>query len=191
MLAPFFIMKLVKIDNYKLAVEPELLLLKPFKTLYDKDTSADKEAFFDFLTVVYYAYDPRSDYMYIIDDDSRIEEVLHTNGLKKMKMTSLHEECIALYKKLTMTTATALLDSTRMAIKAVQDELVSTRETLSDLDSKDKITALKSLTSTLSILPDLVKKVIETEKVVTQEINETSRKRGGDKGSSVYEDNDY
>ena len=51
-------MKLVRITNYKLEVEDELLLLKPFKEVYKADKSKDKIKFFDFMTIVYYTYDP-------------------------------------------------------------------------------------------------------------------------------------
>ena len=59
-------MKLVRIENYKLVVEDELLLLTPFKELYKADKTKDKSKFMDFLTIVYFVYDPRSDYNYIV-----------------------------------------------------------------------------------------------------------------------------
>ena len=74
-------MKLVRIVNYKLEVEDELLLLKPFKEVYKADKSKDKIKFFDFLTIVYYTYDPRSDYNYITNEEERLKEVCESNGL--------------------------------------------------------------------------------------------------------------
>ena len=41
-------MKLVKINNYRLEVEDELLLLKPFKEVYKADKTKDKSKFMDF-----------------------------------------------------------------------------------------------------------------------------------------------
>jgi hypothetical protein len=40
----FFIdmIKLFKLDDYEVTVEPEALLLKPFKTIWDRDKSKDK-----------------------------------------------------------------------------------------------------------------------------------------------------
>jgi hypothetical protein len=43
----------------------------------------------DFLTIVYYTYDPRSDYSYIVDEDARLKEVCITNGIEFTKFTDL------------------------------------------------------------------------------------------------------
>lgn len=184
-------MKLVKIENYKLTVEPELLLLKPFELIYNADNTKDKIYFYDFMTVLYFTYDPRSDYMYIIDEESRLEEVYKTNGIKRSKFTKNELKCIELYKQLTTTNSLELLKSLRIAVNAVQDELIATKKTLSDIEGKDKVTALKSLTSTIATIPNLIKQLTETEKLVSKEIEETTRKRGGDKGSSVFEEGGF
>ena len=184
-------MKLVKLENYRIVIEPELLLLKPFELIYKADNTKDKVEFYDFMTIVYFVYDPRSDYQYIIDEESRLEEVYKTNGLKKKKFTQNELKCIELYKQLTTTTSLELLKSLRLAVSAVQDELAATKETLSQLESKDKVNALKSLTSTIATIPNLIKQLVETEKLVSKEIEETTRKRGGDKGSSVFEEGGF
>ena len=184
-------MKLVKIENYKLTVESELLLLKPFELIYEADKTKDKVNFYNFLTIVYFTYDPRSDYMYIIDEESRLEEVCKTNGIKRNKFTDNEKKCIELYKQLTTTNTLELLKSLRIAVSAVQDELIATKETLSSLESKDKVNALKSLTSTIATIPNLIKQLTETEKLVSKELEETTRKRGGDKGSSVFEEGGF
>lgn len=184
-------MKLVKLENYRIIIEPELLLLKPFEAIYSEDKSTDKVDFYDFMTVIYFTYDPRSDYQYIIDEESRLAEVYKTNGIKRKKFSSNELKCIELYKQLTTTTSLELLKSIKIAINAVQDELLTTRETLSSLDSKDKVNALKSLTSTLATIPSLIKQLTETEKLVSKELEETTRKRGGEKGSSVFEEGGF
>ena len=80
-------MRLVKIDNYELKFEDELLLLKPFRVLYNADHTKDKTNFLDFLSILYFVYDPRSEFNYIVDEDARIEEVCNANGIKKPKFT--------------------------------------------------------------------------------------------------------
>ena len=66
-------MKLVKIENYQVVVEDELLLLKPFRKLYNADRTVGKSKFMDFMTILYYVYDPRSDYSYIADEEGRLK----------------------------------------------------------------------------------------------------------------------
>lgn len=172
-------MKLVKLQNFQIEIEDELLLLTPFKTLYKKDKSKDKQKFMEFITIIYFVYDPRSDYSYIVSEDLRLKEVCESNGFDTPKFTKEELDCITLYKKLTTTTSVELLKSTKSAILAVQTELDSARETISSLEEKDKITALKNLISTLSLIPKLVKEVQEAEKAVAKEIEEQGRARGG------------
>ena len=50
-------MKLVKLSNFKIEVEDELLLLKPFKEVYKADKTKDKSKFMEFLSIIYFTYD--------------------------------------------------------------------------------------------------------------------------------------
>lgn len=170
-------MKLVRIINYKLEVEDELLLLKPFKELYKADKTKDKSKFFDFLTIVYYTYDPRSDYNYITNEEERLKEVCESNGIVRRKFSSKEEECIFLYKKLTCTTSSLLLEDTKAAVENVRKMLKSIN--FETLEEKEKVIALKNVTSVTAMIPKLVKDLTEAEKAVTKEIEEAGRARGG------------
>lgn len=179
-------MKLVKINNYKLEIEDELLLLKPFREVYKADKTKDKSKFMDFLTVVYYTYDPRSDYNYITDEESRIQEVCDSNGLTVPKFTKTELECIELYKKSTTTASTLLLEDTKVTIDKMREMLKSIDFTI--LEEKDKVTAIKNVASTVSMIPKLVKELADAEKAVTKELEEQSRVRGGNNKKRMFED---
>jgi uncharacterized protein YoxC len=179
-------MKLVRIVNYKLEVEDELLLLKPFKDLYKSDKSKDKIKFFDFLTIVYYTYDPRSDYNYITNEEERLKEVCESNGLVVPNYTVKELECIELYKQLTTTISSSLLKSTRVAIGKVQEFLENLDMYATDNNGKP-IYSINTVTSAVKQIPALVKEVIEAEKMVTKEIEEAGRARGGN-NKKLFED---
>ena len=178
-------MKLVKINNYRLEVEDELLLLKPFKDLYKADKTKDKSKFMDFLTVVYYAYDPRSDYNYITNEEERLREVCDSNGLDVPKFGTKELECIELYKKSITTASTLLLEDTKITIEKIREMLKSID--FSCLEEKDKVNAIKNIASTVSMIPKLVKDLTEAEKAVTKEIEEAGRARGGN-NKKLFED---
>ena len=55
-------MKLVNYNNYQFNIEDELLLLRPFRLLFNADRTVNKDKFMNFLSIVYFTYDPRSDY---------------------------------------------------------------------------------------------------------------------------------
>lgn len=171
-------MKLVRINNYKLEVEDELLLLKPFKEVYKADKSKDKIKFFDFMTIVYYTYDPRSDYNYITNETERLKEVCESNGFDVPKFNSKELECIELYKQLTTTISSALLKSTRVAIGKVQEFLENIDMNATD-DKGRMLFPINTVTAAIKQIPSLVKEVMEAEKMVSKEIEEAGRARGG------------
>ena len=171
-------MKLVRINDYKLEIEDELLLLKPFKELYKADKTKDKSKFMDFLTIIYFVYDPRSDYSYIVNEDERLKEVCESNGLKVPKFTKEEEACIELYKQLTTTISSALLKSTRVAIGKVQEFLENIDMNATD-DKGRMLFPINTVTAAIKQIPSLVKEVMEAEKMVSKEIEESGRARGG------------
>lgn len=178
-------MKLVRVDNYKLIVDDELLLLKPFNELYKNDKTKEKSKFMDFLTILYYTYDPRSDYNFISNEEERLEEVCNSNGLEVPKFSKKELECIELYKKSTTTASTLLLEDTKLTIEKLREMLKSVD--FSALEEKDKVTAVKSIAATVGMIPKLVKDLAEAEKSVTKEIEEASRVRGGN-SKKLFED---
>lgn len=180
-------MKLVRIDNYQLIIEDELLLLTPFKTLYKKDKTRNKQNFMDFLTIVYYVYDPRSDYSYIVDDKERLKEVCESNGFEIPKFTDEQKECINLYKKLTTTTSQELLRSTKIAIDKVKNFLEKVDLTKTD-DKGKPVYTINTITTAIKQIPQLAKDVMEAEKAVAKEIQEQGRARGGGEKQALFKD---
>jgi hypothetical protein len=170
-------MKLVKIENYQVVVEDELLLLKPFRKLYNADRTVGKSKFMDFMTILYYVYDPRSDYSYIADEEGRLKEVCDSNGIKTTSFGKEERECIELYKKLTTTTSLELLSSAKIAINKVRTFLEEIDLTKTD-DKEKPIYTINSVVSAIKIIPQLAKDVMEAERTVAKELEEKSRTRG-------------
>lgn len=182
----FIDMKLVRIENYQIQFDDELLLLKPFRQLYKTDKTRDKKAFLDFLTLLYYVYDPRSDYSYIVDTEQRLNEVKETNGITIKKFSPLQEECIELYVKLTTTISKELLQSTKIAIDKVRNFLETVD--LNAVDDKGKpLYTINSITTAIKQIPQLAKDVMEAEKAVAKEIQEQGRARGNS-GKTLMDD---
>lgn len=178
-------MKLIRLENYKIIADDELLLLKPFRELYKSDKTKDKGRFFDFLTVLYFTYDPRSDYSYISSEEDRLREVYVSNGIDSFRFSKLHLECIEMYKKSTTTSASLLLEDTKITIEKIREMLKTIN--FEDLEEKDKVTAIKNVASTVAMIPKLVKDLSEAEKSVVKEIEEKGRARGGNI-KKIFED---
>lgn len=171
-------MKLVRLNNYNIEIEDELLLLIPFKKLYKSDKTRGKDNFYNFMTILYFTYDPRSDYSYIVDDSQRLNEVCSSNGLSVPKFSDLEKQCIELYKSLTTTLSQELLRSTKVAI----DKLRAFLETVdfNERDDKGKlIFTPQAITSAIKQIPQLSKDLIDAERAVAREIQEQGKARGG------------
>ena len=179
-------MRLVKIDNYELKFEDELLLLKPFRVLYNADHTKDKTNFLDFLSILYFVYDPRSEFNYIVDEDARIEEVCNANGIKKPKFTKQDLVCIELYKKMTVTASSLLLERTRKTLDRVGIFLENIDLTEEDDKGKPKYT-VQSVVSSAKLVPQLVKDLDEAEKTIAREIIQDESIRGSQE-KSMFED---
>lgn len=183
----FIIMKLVRVENFQIVFEDELLLLKPFRQLYKSDKNRDKKGFMDFLTLVYFTYDPRSDYSYIVNEDDRLKEVCETNGIDITKFSDLQKECIELYKKLTTTISQELLRSTKIAIDKVREFLETLDLTATD-DKGKPLYTINSVTTAIRQIPQLAKDVMDAEKAVAKEVQEQGTARGGNDSKSLMDD---
>lgn len=183
--APLFLfilynMKLVSLDNFDIKVEDELLLYPCFRKVYKADKTKSKNKFLEFISILYFTYDLRSDYQYIVDEKERLKEVCVSNGLDVPKFSKDELECIKTYKDSQKTSASLLLEDTRVTIDKIREMLRNID--FNALEEKDKITALKTTASTVAQIPKLIKDLVEAEKAVTKEIQEQGRARGqGDK----------
>lgn len=109
-------MKLFKYEAYQMTVEPEALLLKPFKAIWNRDRSKNKEKAMSELGFVYFFTDPRSDYQYIIDEDERIKAIKEGEGLaENWKPDAKVMDAIEFYKQF-KTTSALLLETTRSLV---------------------------------------------------------------------------
>lgn len=180
-------MKLVRLENYQVVIEDELLLLAPFKKLYKNDKTRGKVEFFNFLTILYFVYDPRSDYSYIVNTEERLKEVCLSNGFTIPKFSALQEECINLYKKLTTTVSQELLRSTKIAVDKVRTFLETIDLGLMD-DKGKPVYTINSVTTAIKQIPQLAKDLADAEKAVAREIQEQGRARGGNATKTLMDD---
>lgn len=155
--------------------------------LYNADRTQNKDKFMNFLSIVYFTYDPRSDYSYIVDDDLRLKEVCDSNGFDIPKFSKQELECIELYKKLTTTISAELLRSTKVAVDKVRKFLEDID--LTEVDDKGRLVyPINTVTAAIKQVPQLAKEVREAEKIVAKEIEEQGRARGGNENKKLFED---
>lgn len=179
-------MNLIKLENFEIKIEDELLLLTPFKKVYNSDKTNNKNKFYEFLTILYFTYDPRSDFNYIVHEEDRLKEVCEANGFKKPNFNNYELDCIELYKKLTQTSASLLLERTKVAVDKLGKFLEKIDLTEEDDKGKPKYT-VNTVVTAIKQVPQLAKDVMEAEKTVAKEIAEEGRARGGN-NKKLFED---
>ena len=127
-------MKLLEFENYQVKLTPEALLVRPIRRIYNADRSVQKEKCMQQLSYLFFMVDPRSTYAYITDLEERAKQIIIQEGLPKdFKPSKELEEAMELYKQHTITSSTRLLESTRVAVEALSEDLLHTKEKLAEV----------------------------------------------------------
>ena len=170
-------MKLFKYEGFQIKVEPEALLLKPFKAIWVRDKSHKKDKAMMELGFIYFFADPRSDYMYLVDDASRIKAIKEGEGFSDdWKIDSVLENAIKFYKSFLPMSA-LLLEDTRIAVDKLRTLLRTIDYTQTD-DKNKPIYTLNTITATIKQIPGLIEELDKTEKALSQELVSSVKARG-------------
>ena len=179
-------MKLLKYEGYNLTFEPEILTLKVFKKLFTRDKTKDKSKFLQELGYIYFMLDPRSDYMYITDEDERSKAIIMGEGLSDTwKVDSILQDAMDYYKSFRPTSA-LLLEDTRVAVDKLREALRSINITETD-DKGRPIYTLNTIVATIKQVPSLVKDLDDAERAISKEIVQNDKIRGSVE-KAMYED---
>ena len=171
-------MKLFKFEGFKLNVSEEALAIKAFRDIWERDKNKSKEKAIQELGFIYFFCDPRSDYMFLIDEDTRLEKIIEQEGLPKdWKPDDKLNKAMEVYKYLTTSPSSLLLQDTRELIDKLRKQLKEID--LTAVDDKGKpIYTLNTITSTIKQIPGLIKDLNEAEKAIISDIEENSKMRG-------------
>lgn len=179
-------MKLFKYEGYRVTVEPEALTLKVFKKIWDRDKSKDKNKALSELAFIYFFCDPRSDFMFILDEDERKEEIKLQEGLRSnWEPDKVVQEAIAFYKKSSTTISSGLLEDAKFGVLKIREALRNI--SFDNIEEAKVPKAIKDAASTLKEIPELIKSIQEAEKAMNSEIQENSRMRGQGK-KTIFDD---
>lgn len=179
-------MKLLKYEGCNLTFEPEILTLKVFKKLFTRDKTKDKSKFLQELGYIYFMLDPRSDYMYITDEDERSKAIIIGEGLSDTwKVDSILQDAMDYYKSFRPTSA-LLLEDTRVAVDKLREALRSINITETD-DKGRPIYTLNTIVATIKQVPSLVKDLDDAERAISKEIVQNDKIRGSVE-KAMYED---
>ena len=181
-------MNLFEIENDVVVFSPQALMIEPFKKIWDADKTNGKHKATLILAFIYYMADESSDFMHILDIDERIAEVKvfidmpeSFSGKSKEVTRAIHY-----YEKLSETTSTKLLKSTRLVLQKISEFLDNINMDERDPRSNKPVHDIGKITSSVEKIPKLIKAINEIEKEV---INEKALKaQSGNKTMSMFTD---
>ena len=171
-------MKLIEFDGQDFKIADEALLIKPIRELFQQDKSKTKEQFWRQLSYLWFMCDPRSSYMYIVDEAARSQDIKKQEGFgADWKPSELLCEAMECYKKQSITTSALLLESMRKGIENVRSFL--SEVDLFATDKNDKpIYQVSTMTSALKQVPELAKALAEAEKALAKDFLTEDKARG-------------
>lgn len=173
--------KLFRYEGYKVVIDPEALLLKPFKQIWNRDKTQDKNKALMELGFIYFFCDPRSDYQYLIDEDERKKAIKEGEGLPlKWEPDKVVQEAMRVYESFKPTSA-LLLEDTRFMVNKLRLKL--RQMDFDELEVKE----FKEITSIVKQIVPLIEDLDKAEKTLTSELKSSSKMRGsGEK--TIFED---
>lgn len=167
-------MNLFKYENYRVVIDPSVLLLKPFKALLDRDKTKDKQIGLLELDYVYLFSDPRSDfYKQYSDDSSRMHAIIDGLGLGKWRPDNTVLKAVEYYKSF-VPTGIKLLNDMKKSIDNLRSVIVE----FDANDTEDPVKSVKDMSSALKTLLPLIGDIDAMEKKINSDMLSDDRIRG-------------
>lgn len=180
-------MKLFKYEGYKVVISEEALALKPFKQIWNRDRTANKDKAISELAYIYFMEDPASDYQYLVDRDERSEAIIEGEGLPtNWKPDKIVKEAMNFYSSF-KTTSALILEDTRKVAENLRKALPTLDITEEDDKGRPKHT-IASITKAIRELNILIKELAETERIISKEMAENNGRVRGKRAKTLLED---
>jgi len=174
-------------SSFEVEISPEVLTIDKFKTIVNRDKNKNKSKAIKELSLIYLYVDVRSDYMYITDEEQRLEEIKHDLDLPKdWKIDKTLEEAINLYKERSITVNSALYKGALVAANAVNEVCMKAKEHIKN--AEDPITAAQKITGILEKIPKAMANLSAAYQELIKEQRITEGRSKGSRVFNMYED---
>lgn len=172
-------MKLIEFDGLDFKIADEALLVRPIRELFRADKSKKKEEFWKQISYLWFMCDPRSSYMYIIDEGERASEVIRQEGLgEKWRPSDTLKDAMSVYRRQATTTSSLLLEGMRKGIENVRKFLEDVDLTAVDMKTLKPLYQVSTITSALKQVPELAKALVDAEKALAKDFASDDKVRG-------------
>jgi hypothetical protein len=185
-------MNLFEMNNGVLQIQPEAYALEPFKALWIRDKSKNKDNAIRELSFVYFMVDYTSDFADILDEATREIEVKKSLNLEATwNPDKIVQEAIEFYKSRQGTVALKLLEDSRLGISKLSNYIRDIN--FNDVEINEKTGEvkpthdIKKFADTIKQIPAIISALKELEDTVKKEREAEKGLRGG-RSKGMYAD---
>lgn len=172
-------MKLIEFDGQEFKLSDNAGYIRQIRELLEKDKTKKKEMFWKQISYLWFMCDPMSNYQYLIDEEARAKEIKLQEGLgADWEPSELLKEAMDIYRKLTVTTQSLLLESMRKGIENVRHFLAEVDLFAVDEKTQKPIYQVSTITSALKQVPELAKALSDAEKALAKDFASEDSARG-------------
>lgn len=175
--------------NHKLKISPEALSLSPFKKIWDRDKTRNKDKAIAELSFVWLYCDFESDFFDILDEEEKFSTIkAHIEGLpKSWKKDAIIENAIGFYNE---------MENNTLSMRLLKDGMISAQKTSAfcrqvDLNKTDKngkfIYNVKQIAEVTKQIPSIIESLEKTMKLVKDAKSKEAGMRG-QKPKTMFED---
>jgi hypothetical protein len=175
-------MKIFTMDNdtFEISLDPEVLLIKEFKAIVDRDKTKGKIVSMAELSYIWFFADFRSDFGQIIDEKERTSDIMDAIvGLpKNWSPDDLVRAAIERYRKLSESVASRLLIDAMSTVNNLSKYAKEASSELSKMDGEKPAHDVSKILAFIDKLPNTLSTIKKLEEEVIRERNIGTSHRG-------------
>ena len=181
----------LNVKTYEVEWEESVLVLAPFKALFDRDKSKHKDRATKELSYIWFFGDMKSDYKQELDEELRSEDIIRDLKLpKNWKPDNLVKEAIEFYKKRSRTVTSRLLEDAYLAVSKISAYLRDINLDETTTDARGIVRPkhdVKKVADTIKLIPQLLEALLAAEKAYLKEQSDIEGKSKGSRTFNTFE----
>lgn len=178
-------------DTYEITIDPEVLLIKEFKAILERDKSKHKTTAIAELSYIWFFADFKSDFGDILDEDDRTTEIKSAIvGLPKSWVPDdVVKEAVVRYQKLSESVASRLLDEAKVTINNLSKYAKEASKELCSMDSEKPNHDVSKILAFIDKLPNTLSTIKKLQDEVVRERGTLVSHRGNQE-KGMFEDDE-
>lgn len=163
-------MNLFELIDNKVVFSPQLIALKPFRDIWIKDKTKNKNNALDSFYYIWYMTDMTSPYQIIRDEKKRHDEVIRDIGLDGFKITKDIKVAMSFYKKMSRSMISSLYESALESLDVVQSTFKDSKKIIAA--SPNKLKDMNTILVAMKQIPLVMKDLRNAESELIKEQKE-------------------